>query len=190
VFPGFFLYFYIPMSKVSNNLRIRPERPVDYPAIKIINDHAFGQTKEGLLIEKLRLEPAYIRDLSLVALINGKPAGHILFFPVNIVNGEKRIPSLSLAPMAVDPEFQNMGIGSKLVREGLLKAKASGFTSVVVLGHPTFYPRFGFFPASRWNISSPWDLPDDVFLAMELVKGALEGVSGRVVFSSVFNDAI
>jgi predicted N-acetyltransferase YhbS len=178
------------MSNVSNNLRIRPEKPVDYPAIKKINDRAFGQTKEGLLIEKLRLEPAYIRDLSLVALLNRKPAGHILFFPVNIVNGEKRVPSLSLAPMAVDPAFQNMGIGSRLVEEGLVKAKAAGFATVVVLGHPTFYPRFGFTPASRWNISSPWDLPDDVFLAMELVEGALEGVSGRVVFSHVFNDAL
>ncbi|MCK4746941.1 MAG: N-acetyltransferase, partial [Bacteroidales bacterium] len=135
------------MKEATSNLRIRPEKPVDYPAIKTINELAFGQTQEGILIEKLRLEPAYIRDLSLIALLGGKPVGHILFFPVNIVNGNNQIPSLSLAPMAVDPGYQNKGIGSRLVEEGLEKAKASGFTSVVVLGHRTFYPRFGFVPA-------------------------------------------
>ncbi len=171
-------------------LIIRPEKPDDYEAIKKINDLAFGQIPEGVLIEKLRLEPAYIRDLSLIALMNGKPVGHILFFPVNIVNGQQHVPSLSLAPMAVTPEFQKKGIGSKLVQEGLEMAKASGFTSVIVLGHRTFYPRFGFVPASKWHIISPWDMPDDLFMAMELTEGALKGVSGTVDYSSVFNDAI
>ena len=89
---------------------------------------------------------------------------------MNIVNGENLTPSLSLAPMAVDPEYQNRGIGSRLVEEGLEKARESGFTSVVVLGHPTFYPRFGFVNASNWSITSPWDLPDDVFMSMELTS--------------------
>jgi predicted N-acetyltransferase YhbS len=178
------------MNEAISKLRIRPEKPVDYPAIKAINELAFGQAQEGILIEKLRLEPAYIRDLSLIALLAGKPVGHILFFPVNIINGNTQTPSLSLAPMAVDPEYQNRGIGSRLVEEGLEKAKASGFTSVVVLGHRTFYPRFGFVPASTWSITSPWDIPDDAFMAKELIPGALEGVSGRVEFSNVFNDAI
>ncbi|MCK4750237.1 MAG: N-acetyltransferase [Bacteroidales bacterium] len=171
-------------------LRIRPEKPADYPEIKRINDLAFGQQNEGVLIEKLRLEPAYIRDLSLVALLRGKPVGHILFFPVNIENGKQGTPSLSLAPMAVDPEFQNQGIGSRLVEYGLQRAGDAGFSSVVVLGHPRFYPRFGFVPASRWGITSPWEVPDDVFMAMALTDGSLDGVSGKVVFSNVFNEAI
>jgi putative acetyltransferase len=175
---------------MQQTLRIRPEKPADYPAIKRINDLAFGQQNEGVLIEKLRLEPAYIRDFSLVALLQGKPVGHILFFPVNIENGAHGTPSLSLAPMAVDPEYQNQGIGSRLVKYGLQRALKAGFSSVVVLGHPNFYPRFGFVPASRWGITSPWEVPDDAFMAMELSGGSLDGVSGKVFFSSVFNDAI
>jgi len=171
-------------------IRIRPEKPADYPEIKRINDVAFGQQTEGILIEKLRLEPAYIRDLSLIALLNGKPVGHILFFPVNIENGEQSTPSLSLAPMAVDPAYQNQGIGSQLVEYGIRQARDAGVSSLVVLGHPGFYPRFGFMPASRWGITSPWELPEDVFMAMELSDDALKGVSGKVIFSSVFNEAI
>jgi putative acetyltransferase len=107
------------MKEDIRKLCIRPEILVDYPAIKRINDLAFGQPQEGILIEKLRLETEYIRDLSLVALWNGTPVGHILFFPVYIVKGDQQTQTLSLAPMAVEPEFQNSGIGSRLVNEGL-----------------------------------------------------------------------
>lgn len=175
---------------MPGSVHIRPERPGDYGAIRRINDLAFGRDVEGTLVEKLRLEPAFIRDLSLVAFTNGNSIGHILFFPVNIVDGDRQIPSLSLAPMAVDPDFQQKGVGSQLVRYGLNQSKEAGFHSVIVLGHPRFYPRFGFLPASRWNITAPWEVPDEAFLALELVPGALEGVSGCVAYSHVFNDAV
>jgi putative acetyltransferase len=176
--------------KENESLIIRPERPSDYEVIKDVNNKAFGQVKEGNLIEKLRLEPAYIRDLSLVALVRGKVVGHILFFPVNIVKEENSTPTLSLAPMSVLPDYQRKGIGSSLISQGLEIARQSGFISVVAVGHPGLYPRFGFRQAAQWGISSPWELPDGVFMALELKERALEGVSGKVEFSSVFNEVI
>jgi predicted N-acetyltransferase YhbS len=175
---------------MRTHIRIRPERPGDAHRIKEINDNAFGQSKEGILVEKLRREPGYTRDLSLVALLEGKVVGHILFFPVNIINGENSAPSLSLAPMAVHPDYQHRGIGSHLVESGLEKAAEAGFQSVVVVGPPGFYSRFGFSPASSWNISAPLEIPGEEFMARELSPGALQEVSGEVSFSNVFNDAI
>lgn len=88
--------------------------------------------------------------------------------------------------MSVLPSFQNKGIGSKLVLYGLNRALESGYNSVIVLGHAGYYPRFGFKPASVWNIRAPIEVPDDVFMAKELIEGALIGISGIVKYPGEF----
>lgn len=169
---------------------IRPEIFEDYPHIRRVNDLAFGQQNESLLIERLRERPEYINELSLVADRDGIIVGHILFFPVMIENNKSQFKSLSLAPMSVIPGLQKKGIGSELVTSGLERARKLGYKSVIVLGHEKYYPRFGFVPASKWSIVSPWNVPDEAFMAIELEVGGLNGVSGTVRFPEEFDEAI
>jgi len=168
--------------------KIRPEMIDDYASITEVNDLAFGQKNEGQLILRLRGTKKFIPGLSLVAEIEGRLVGHILFYPIEIRSEGKVFPSLALAPMAVLPEYQKQGIGSRLVKEGLKKARKLGFKSVIVLGHAAYYPRFGFEPASRWGIRPPFEVPDDVFMALELVREGLKGVQGVVVYPPEFSE--
>ncbi len=161
---------------------IRAETIGDYSKITEINDRAFKGDNEGKLIENLRKKKEYIAELSLVAEYKNHLVGHILLFPLSIIGKNKRFPTLALAPMSVLPEFQNKGIGSELIKEGLKIAKKLGFESVIVLGHPEYYRRFGFKKASIWNIKPPFDAPDDAFMAIELVENALMDVSGMVEY--------
>jgi predicted N-acetyltransferase YhbS len=173
-------------------LHIRKETPEDYSWVIELTERAFktmpfSDGKEGKLVEDLRKGSTFIAQLSLVAQINGKVVGHILFTPIHIENGLQQFESLVLAPVSVLPEFQNQGIGSKLILAGHQKAKDLGFNSVILFGHPEYYPRFGYKPASTWGIKSPMPLPsDDVFMALELTEGKLSGVSGVVVLPPEF----
>ncbi len=166
---------------------IRPEAPSDYSAIIEVSNLAFGQPNEGKLIEKLRKNPEFIPELSLVAEVDGKIAGHILFFPVVIRsgNGEEK-KTISLAPVAVLPEFQRQGIGGELIREGLKACQRFGYDSIIVLGHPEYYPRFGFKQAITWGIRDPFGAPAEAFMALELKEGALEGAGGIVEYPEEF----
>jgi putative acetyltransferase len=168
---------------------IRPEASDDYQAIRIVNDLAFGQGNEASLIEELRKNPDFISQLSLVAEIRGEIAGHILFFPVRIDHGPESHMSLALAPMAVRPDSQRRGIGGRLITAGLERARALGYNSVLVLGHPAYYPRFGFVPASKWGIKTLYEVPDEAFMAVELVTDGLKGVRGTVAYPKEFDDA-
>jgi len=163
-------------------LILRPELSNDFFDITILHNKAFGQAAEGRLVEVLRRNPHFIKGLSLVAVLNGKLVGHILFFPILIKGEGKVFRSLALAPMSVLPEYQGKGIGSALVNLGIEEARADGFDSVIVLGHRDYYPRFGFAPASRLGITPPFEVPDEVFFAMELYPGALQGVKGMVEY--------
>lgn len=166
---------------------IRTERKEDYQSIQNVNDLAFGQKNEGKLIGKLRMTKSFISELSLVAESENKIVGHILFYPVHIRSEEDSHISLALAPMAVHPDYQRKGIGSRLILEGLSSAKGLGYDSVIVLGHPEFYAMFGFQPASAWNIKAPFDVPGNAFLAVELIDSSLKNVSGTVEYPEEFN---
>jgi predicted N-acetyltransferase YhbS len=173
-------------------VNIRQETPEDYQWVVELTERAFktmpySNGKEGMLVHNLRKSSAFIPELSLVAEYEGKVVGHILFTPIRIDNGSEQFTSLALAPVSVLPEFHNKGIGSQLILAGHQKAKELGYGSVILVGHPQYYPRFGYKPCVTWNIKSPIDLPsDDVFMALELTKGALHGVSGTVVFPPEF----
>ncbi|WP_349410021.1 N-acetyltransferase [Pseudalkalibacillus sp. SCS-8] len=166
---------------------IRAEKPQDYAKIKQVNDLAFNQENEGKLIEALRSSDAFVQELSLVAETEDEAIiGHILFSKIVIKTEQGYVPSLALAPMSVTPAKQNQGVGSALVEEGLKQAGKLGFKSVIVLGHPEYYPRFGFTPASEKSIKPPFDVPKEVFMALELKPGALSGVEGVVQYPDAF----
>ncbi len=173
---------------MKTQLSIRPEQEKDIPTIQKINDLAFKQEAEGILVNNLRKSDAFIPDLSLVAELEGQLIGHILFTRIRVIEGEKATPSLALAPMAVLPDFQLKGIGSALIRQGLERAQVLGYDSVIVLGHDKYYPRFGFQPASQWNIRCPFPVPDAAFMALALKKGALENIEGLVEYAAPFSD--
>ena len=113
--------------------------------------------------------------------------GHILFTRVTVTEAGVARPALALAPMAVLPAFQNRGVGSALVRRGLEEARALGHRVVIVLGHPRYYPRFGFRPARPLGIRSPFDAPADAFLVLGLEAGALDGLRGLVEYPPEFS---
>ncbi len=165
-------------------LQIRDEHLEDIPAIRAVNLAAFGQSAEADLVDALRMRGAYI--LSLVAERGGQVVGHIFFSPVLIVDGKQSSPAVGLGPMAVIPEFQKQGIGSALVRAGLEQLSAMHYKAVIVLGHPDYYPRFGFIPASRFGIRFIATIQDEVFMAIELQPGGLRDVRGIVHYQPEF----
>jgi putative acetyltransferase len=165
---------------------IRPEKHKDIAAIRNVNEQAFGSPAEADLVDALRRNGK--ATLSLVAEDDGQVVGHILFSPVTIESGDARLVGVGLAPMAVLPELQNRGIGSLLVRHGLEACRQSGRQFAVVLGHPEYYPRFGFIPASQFDLKCEYDVRDEVFMAMELQDGALRNCAGIVKYQVEFNE--
>ena len=163
-------------------LSIRPETPDDLEAIQTVHRLAFDGDEEARLVDALRAE-GYARA-SLVAEAEGRVIGHIMFSDLPILTPDATIPALSLAPLAVIPENQRQGVGSALVREGLQFCRTHGHRIVVVLGHPEFYPRFGFSSQLAARLKSPYS--GEAFMAMELVTGALGGVEGEVCYPPPF----
>jgi len=160
------------------------ERPEDANAIRFVLEEAFGQSIEADLVDALRRRGAL--TLSLVALREDEVVGHIVFSPVTIESAESSFDAIGLGPMAVLPPYQGKGIGSQLVRSGLEQCREAGHEIVVVLGHPDFYARFGFVPTRHRDLRCEFDVPDDVFMVMELRQGALAGRGGLVKYQSEF----
>jgi len=181
---------------MNQTVIIRKETPEDYDRVIELTEKAFetleiSDHNEGKLVDKLRKAPTFVEELSLVAELNEQVVGHILFTPVVIEKDQhqQKFQSLVLAPVSVLPEFQKMGIGGQLIRAGHQKAKELGFQSAILLGHPEYYPRFGYKPASTWGIKTHYELPsDDVFMAVELTEDALSNVSGMVIFPPEFGE--
>lgn len=166
---------------------IRTERPQDADDVGDLNEQAFGGPVEARLVEALRGSPGL---LSLVATVEGRVVGHILFTPVSIDPAPVRpVRVAGLAPMAVRPEFQRSGIGGQLVRAGLDECRRHGYAAVVVVGHPEYYRRFGFVPAHTRGLEYEGDVPREVFMAVELELGALTACSGVVRYRREFADA-
>lgn len=169
------------------DMHIRAEAQADYAAIYAVHKAAFEQEDESRLVEAIRKAPSYIPELALVAIHADKVVGHIVYSGIAIVQGDDHFPCLALAPVAVLPEYQGKGIGGRLIEAGLQRAKAMGHRAVIVLGHPGYYPRFGFRKASEWGIQAPWKVPDAAFMALELGEGKLKGKSGVVVYPAAFD---
>ena len=170
------------------NIQIRQEYKDDFKAIDEVNNSAFGQDNEAKLVGLLRNTDAFVPELSLVAILDNKIVGHILFTKIKIKDSnQNEFDSLALAPLAVRPEYQRKGIGAQLIQSGLEKARELNFKSVIVLGHEHYYPKFGFAPADQWNIKAPFDVPDNVFMGLELIENGLKNVSGTVQYPKEFD---
>jgi len=168
------------------NIIIRHEIAQDIPEIRKVNTAAFGTNAEAGLVDALRDEGVIL--LSHVAVLKNTIVGHILFSPVVIESNTSNFPVAGLGPMAVLPEHQRKGIGSKLVEAGLQECLSQGHPAVVVLGHPRFYPRFGFVPLKQYSITSEYDVAPEVFMVKELRQGALAGHTGIAKYHHLFNE--
>jgi putative acetyltransferase len=165
---------------------IRLERPEDVDSVRVVNQRAFGGDAEAKIVDVLRAMPSAV---SLVALINGQVTGHILFTPVEVERVPEGLKAVGLAPLAVLPEEQRHGIGTALVRKGLDVCRLLGYGLVVVLGHPEFYPRFGFKPASDYGLHCVYPAPAETFMVLELRPGTLKTASGLVKYQPEFGAA-
>lgn len=164
---------------------IRTEEEKDWVDVHTLNASAFETSAEANLVDALRENSQPV--VSLVAEANNNVVGHIMFSPVSL-SGHCDIKIMGLAPMAVAPGHQRKGIGSALVRAGLERCKRLGFGAVVVLGHPAYYPRFGFSPSSRFGIECEYEVPEEVFMIMELKPGYLHGKSGTIEYHAAFSN--
>ena len=163
-------------------IEIREERPDDVAAVRNLNRRAFGQDQESNIVDALRANGAAL--LSLVATLDDRVVGHIMYSPLTIGGN---VTGAALGPMAVLPEHQRQGIGSKLVKVGNQKLKDAGYPFIIVVGHADYYPRFGFKRANEHGITCEWDLPDDVFMLLVLDQAKMESVSGLATYRHEFS---
>ena len=169
---------------------VRRETSRDISQVRLINKLAFESPVEASIVDALRRSCPDL--ISLVAENESDVVGHILFSPAVINRSDVGdIEGMGLAPMAVHPDSQRQGIGSQLVEQGLEILRQRGCPFVVVLGHPEYYPRFGFKPASQYGLACQWEgVPDEAFMVLIMDKGKLDGVSGVIRYRNEFDDAV
>ncbi|KAF2341453.1 GNAT family N-acetyltransferase [Flavobacterium tistrianum] len=172
-------------------ITLRQENKNDFESVfhlieKAFEKEEYSDHKEQFLVERLRKSDAFIPELSIVAELDNKIVGHILFTKLKIKNDLNSFESLALAPVSVLPEFQGKGIGSKLILQGHEIAKSLGYKSVILLGHQDYYPRFGYELCKKYNIKMPFDVPAENCMVIALTENALLGISGEVIYPSQF----
>lgn len=167
------------------SVTIRPETPLDAPGVRLVNEAAFGRHDEADIVDRLRDQ--VVTYLGLVAVEADRVIGHIAFSGMTMEPPQPNRITFGLAPMAVLPERQREGIGSALVREGLSACRRAGADLVFVLGHPTYYPRFGFEPATKHGIRCVFEVPPEAFLVLALSPKALDGVEGVAHYAPPLN---
>ena len=160
---------------------VRTERPGDEERIAAVHRGAFGKDEEARIVDALRTSAEYLPELSLVAEVDGEIVGHVVLSR----GGLDGRPAVALGPIGVEPGYQRRGIGSTLMRVAIARAQELGEDVIVLLGHPWYYPRFGFVPASRLGIEFGEDLPEEVFMALELRPGGARG-GGTFTYPSAF----
>jgi putative acetyltransferase len=166
-------------------MEIRYETPADADDVRKVNELAFEGLAEARIIESLRGLPG---SISMVATTDGRVVAHIFFTPVEIEGAKSSTRVAGLGPMAVLPGQQRAGVGSALVRAGIDACRRQGYAAIVVLGHPAYYPRFGFRPAGRWGLTCEYPAPPEAFMALELDAGALDSQGGLVRYRPEFSE--
>ena len=167
-------------------LTIRQEQPDDVAAVRAVNESAFGQPDEATIVDSIRA--ACPDSVSLVAVDGNQIVGHILFSPAFVSGENGYVQAMGLGPMAVAAERQRQGIGSLLVQAGIEAMRKRNCPFINVLGHPEYYPRFGFVPASRHGLSCQWEgVPDEAFMVLILDEAAIAGISGTIRYRAEFD---
>ena len=169
-------------------LTIRPETAADLDSIRYVNKQAFGGDKEAVLVDRLRQRG--VLPVSLVADRDGEIVGHIAFSPVSVEGEETSFEATTLAPLAVLPSCQKQGIGRLLIEAGIERCLELGLDIIFLVGHPEYYPRFGFVKAGPRGIGCEFEAPEEAFMLLELRDGALAGRKGIVKFQPEFRDAV
>ena len=164
---------------------IRKEKDSDKEKIWKVNAEAFETEEEANLVDVIR--DSGISFISLVAEEDEEIVGHILFTPVELIGDDSGLKLMGLAPMAVLSKLQKKGIGSQLVKIGIENCSAQGYDAIVVLGHPEYYPRFGFVPSVKYGIKSEYDVPDEVFMVLELKESSLKDKNGIIKYHAAFS---
>jgi putative acetyltransferase len=161
---------------------IRPEEPEDYAAIRALHLAAFAPSEiEAEIVDALRAAGDHVPDLCLVAQRDGI-VGHVMLSKATI--GEH--PALGLGPIGVDPAFQGQGIGAELMREAISRAERTEYPLIALLGHPAYYPRFGFQPAeATFGITSNYEAPPEAWMARALPAYTPQ-VRGRFSYAAAF----
>ena len=167
---------------------IRTEELRDHEDVYALNYHAFEEREdESKLIERIRSSSSFIPELSLIAELDQKVVGHALFSKAEVVGQNGSHDVIVLAPVAVHPDHQRQGIGTKLIQEGLRRCTQLGFGVVLLLGHPAYYPRLGFKPASYYGFTlTQFEVPDDVFMANELFAGVTLAIPEELRYPKAF----
>jgi putative acetyltransferase len=169
----------------NSNIKVRLEETGDLSAIRQVEESAFGRATEADLVDLCRTRGNAV--LSLVAVEAGRILGHILFTPVTLDPPHPGWKGLGIGPVAVLPEFQRTGIGSRLMTIGLEICRQHGFDFVVLLGAPAYYCHFGFIPGREFGLSSDYGDGDE-FQARELVPGVLRGAKVVVNYVAEFKE--
>ena len=164
------------------DLAIRPEQPGDAAGVRQVNERAFGTPAEADLVDALRGSDG---SISLVATVGAAVIGHIMFTPVAL-DAAAAVRAAGLAPMSVLPAHQRAGVGTELVRAGLAACREQGYSAVVVVGHPAFYPRFGFSPAHTYGLHCEFDVPREAFMVAVLDRQVSPQLTGLVRYRPEF----
>ena len=175
---------------MKDKMHIRAASPSDLNDVLRVERAAFGRDEEAELVRELMEDPSARPLLSLLAFVDDRVVGHILFTAVRLEETERALSASILAPLAVVPDAQKRGIGGKLIERGLALLSESGVELVFVLGHPGYYPRFGFEPAGRLGFEAPYPIPDehaDAWMVQALRRGVIESVTGKVRCADVLN---
>jgi putative acetyltransferase len=167
---------------------IRLEKPADFDAVHRLNELAFEGPAEAGIVDRLRERCPDI--ISLVAEEEGEIVGHIFFSTVELESGGEIHLGMGLAPMAVLPEHQRKGIGSELVKAGLAELKKIDCPFVIVIGHPEYYPRFGFELASARGIRSEWEVPEEAFMIIVFDDTRMPEEGGVARYRPEFSEAM
>lgn len=170
---------------------LRKEIPADYLEVEALIEAAFKTMKisdhqEHRLVARLRRAPEFIPALSIVAEKDGELQGHILLTPISIANDTETFPALALAPVSVKPAWQRQGIGGQLIEEAHRQARELGHTTIVLVGHETYYPRFGYQLCRDFHIKLPFPAPDENCMVLALSEGVLTNVNGTVEYPASF----
>lgn len=156
-----------------------------------IHAEAFGHNKESNLVKELLSDGSARPLLSLLAIDNEEAVGHILFTTVRITENEGAISAMILAPLAILPDAQGKRVGGTLIKEGLRHLSELNIDLVFVLGHPAYYPRFGFRPAGSRGLEAPYPVPEKdaaAWMVQELRPGVIGNVNGKILCADSLNE--